>query len=503
MKTNRRLSFLWNVLALCVFASYEYQSAPGRKKILKLDSPKSTADTIEATQRFRSGLPLQTAAKMDFDSVSVSCSMSDIVIRVKPHFYGLGADSDELVLGSSCKSNGVVAPHGELLFTYPLTECDVTREWIPGYLIYKFKLHYDPLPKRFFSRGHRIHVDITCRFPSNHHVHQLAVKPTWTTAALHKRLKEHLNDFRLELMDDSWSGPVQFHVYQLGQTVNFQASVPHIPTRGRLYVKSCYASPSDSPDSSLKYTIIDNFGCMLDSKNVPGASWFVSRTDNIVRFSVRAFQFVADPENEVGVHCKLFVTSEDPSPAQKSCTFRENRWTALSGDDSVCECCSSKCVTSKPRRAMMEGSASSGSLLISDQLNTVKIAVTADDLLKQEILWDGVKEEEEEQHEEDGVAPGLKPEPELDGFSFRDGLLEGLNEFREDGSGYEDDSAEGSEVKRMDHQNQDEGEGVTVLYSEGNGKHRREGVEKASDGDGGSNVGTADGEEVTWYFTWR
>lgn len=32
-----------------------------------------------------------------------------------------------------------------------------------------------------------------------------------------------------------------------------------------------------------------------------------------------------------------------------------DRWKTLAGDDSICECCDSQCVTSKPRRAMMEG----------------------------------------------------------------------------------------------------------------------------------------------------
>ena len=32
-----------------------------------------------------------------------------------------------------------------------------------------------------------------------------------------------------------------------------------------------------------------------------------------------------------------------------------NRWRALSGDDYVCDCCESQCLTSKSKRAMLEG----------------------------------------------------------------------------------------------------------------------------------------------------
>lgn len=40
--------------------------------------------------------------------------------------------------------------------------------------------------------------------------------------------------------------------------------------------------------------------CMLDSERDPGASQFVSRTDQSLRFSLKAFQFTSDPDTEVG-----------------------------------------------------------------------------------------------------------------------------------------------------------------------------------------------------------
>lgn len=115
-------------------------------------------------------------------------------------------------------------------------------------------------------------------------------------------------------------------VYLLGQTMNIQVSALHLPPGLKLYIISCYATASSK--SSLKYNIIDNFGyesltvkrfdvlvvllcphcpfvcvhsCMVDSKHDPGASQFVSRTDDALKFSMRAFQFTADPETEVRV----------------------------------------------------------------------------------------------------------------------------------------------------------------------------------------------------------
>ncbi|KAK6304332.1 hypothetical protein J4Q44_G00249180 [Coregonus suidteri] len=66
---------------------------------------------------------------------------------------------------------------------------------------------------------------------------------------------------------------------------------------------------------------------MLESQKNPGGSQFVSpRTDDTLRFFLSAFQFTSDPDTPVFLHCKLYVTSEDPGPMHKSCTYRENRY---------------------------------------------------------------------------------------------------------------------------------------------------------------------------------
>nr|XP_046268202.1 zona pellucida sperm-binding protein 3 [Scatophagus argus] len=552
MKTKWHLYIMWSVLSLGLLNSavrtYESQFTR-RKKVFKLGTPKTKPIKLSSTgdRQSTKGLPGSTSSLSQLSSrrpyppsvrgtprsgrpqeprtmiqsdfayvpdVSVTCSTSDFVVRVKPAFYGLGADAEELKLGNTCKSNGVLRPYDDLLFTYPLTACDAVRQSPRGYLVYKFVLHYVPSPKRFPSRAHRIDVNIECRYPRNHYVYQLTVQPTWKTAVVRKRLKGSPNDFQIELMDESWSRPARSQVYQLGKTVNFQVSAPHLPVGGKLYINSCYATPSSGSKSSLKYIIIDNFGCMLDSKRDPGASQFISRTDRTVRFSLKAFQFISDPDTEVNVHCKLFVTSEDLGPAHKSCTFKGNRWKALTGDDSICACCDSRCVSSKPRRAMMEGSASSGSLLVSDQPYTAEVGFLpispssvsmsredkasisqyTDVLQSHENLWGSVdiikhddddndaedEEELEEDEKESGVNLIVMTEPDLGelGFKERD-LMEEKNEsevresnqFEEDGSGYfvEEDFSESeeglegredeiSDVQQVIHLDQKEGE---------------------------------------------
>ncbi|XP_056151335.1 zona pellucida sperm-binding protein 3 [Lampris incognitus] len=390
MKTKWRLYILWSVFALGIVnctpnrdASSSVQRRVKRKKVFRLGTEKTSVNTDSSRDpgfhpllQLNTPGPtrLKTSLESDFaylPDVSVTCSTSNFVVRVKPAFYGLGASAEELKLGDACKSNGVLSPYGDLLFTYPLTECGALREMPPGSLVYKFVLRYVPSPKRFRSRAHPIDVNIECRFHRYHHVYQLAVRPTWKTAILRKKLRGRTDSFQIQLMDDSWTMPAKSQVYQLGQTVNFQVSASLLPPGGKMYISSCYVKPSKVSRSTIKYPIIDNFGCLLESQRDPGASQFVSpRTDKTLRVSLNAFQFTSHPDTQINIHCKVFVTSEDPGPTHKSCTYRENGWTALTGADSICKCCESQCVTSKQRRAMMEGSASSGPLLVSDQPST-------------------------------------------------------------------------------------------------------------------------------------
>ncbi|KAK5916571.1 hypothetical protein CgunFtcFv8_011542 [Champsocephalus gunnari] len=520
MKTKWCIYIMWSVLSLGIlsYAQGTYESPFTRRKThfkrQQSKSVKHTADDRKLPHRLPatpSPSSVLTSAFMrpeeklqsDFaylQDVSVTCSTADFVLRVKPVFYGHGANAEELRLGSGCKSNGVLRPYGDLLFTYPLTACGAVRESPPGYLLYKFTLHYEPSPKRFPTRAQRIDVDIECRYQRNHHVHKLTVQPTWETPVMRKKLKGNANDFQMELMDDLWSTPALSRVYQLRKTVNFQISAPHLSTGSKLYINSCYASPSSDSKSSLKYSIIGHFGCMLDSKSDPGASRFVSRTDKTLRFSIQAFQFTADPDSEVNIHCKLLVSSEDPGPAHKSCTYKKDRWKALSGDESICDCCDSQCVPSKLQRAMMEGFSSSGSLLVSDQPYTTEdellpVGISGvghvtmhdtDKLHSQEtplesddvVTYDDYDEEldyayEEEEEEEEGFEEGsgfiLGVMLDSEELGFRDRVsveskVKDSHQLKEDGSGFvgrEESEEEEEEFKGGEdetHWNQEEAE---------------------------------------------
>lgn len=158
MKAKWCLYILWSVLSLgllsCAADTSQSVFRPVRgRKVFKLGTPKTAKVFTVSGRKASSGSPVSTAPlsqpssrrhkpttlqpretrvkTSDFvylPDVSVTCSTSDFVVRVKPAFYGLGAEAEELKLGSSCKSNGVLSPYGDLLFTYPLTACDAVRQ---------------------------------------------------------------------------------------------------------------------------------------------------------------------------------------------------------------------------------------------------------------------------------------------------------------------------------------------------------------------------------------
>ncbi|XP_057714708.1 zona pellucida sperm-binding protein 3 isoform X1 [Corythoichthys intestinalis] len=505
-------------------------------EVTKLGSPHSKHHTSRGFLDHDPTVGKKRFNRTYLPDVLLTCSAFDLVVRVKPSFYGFGADESELQLGQSCRSNGVLRPYGDLLFAYPLTACGSRKESTSDFLVYKFTLHYEPSTERFPSGAPRFDVVIECRYQRYNYVHQLAVKPTWTTVHLRKNLRVHPNEFQIHLMDDSWSNPVKNQVFRLGQKVNVQVSAPHLPTRRRLYINNCFALPDNNSSISHKYTIIGNLGCMLDSKRDPGgASRFISRANKTLRFSFKAFQFIFDPESEISIYCKLFASSKEPSPAQKSCSYRNKRWKALLGHDSICQCCDSQCGSSKSKRISIEGSVRSA-LLVADQPLVIEEGLLRVSRMTQpqhvhsgDILWpnDDVPKNDKDYGGKSVILRGKlghtvgkvdlekkkSEEAGLKGF-IKDGYDVVEEEFKGLGAKHaiQDDEIKREELRdqvRMEHMlvsQVPEQKLVPKLNTEGDeGNKHTNGTKEAAktqSSDVQNNYEQVDDKELAWYFSW-
>ena len=69
-------------------------------------------------------------------------------------------------------------------------------------------------------------------------------------------------------ISDTWNMPAKSKIYLLGQTVNLQVSASQLPSGGKVYISSCFATPYSSA-SPLRYALIDNFGYVLGTEVVP------------------------------------------------------------------------------------------------------------------------------------------------------------------------------------------------------------------------------------------
>ncbi|XP_057714709.1 uncharacterized protein si:ch211-67f13.7 isoform X2 [Corythoichthys intestinalis] len=411
-------------------------------EVTKLGSPHSKHHTSRGFLDHDPTVGKKRFNRTYLPDVLLTCSAFDLVVRVKPSFYGFGADESELQLGQSCRSNGVLRPYGDLLFAYPLTACGSRKESTSDFLVYKFTLHYEPSTERFPSGAPRFDVVIECRYQR----------------------------------------------------------------------------------------------CMLDSKRDPGgASRFISRANKTLRFSFKAFQFIFDPESEISIYCKLFASSKEPSPAQKSCSYRNKRWKALLGHDSICQCCDSQCGSSKSKRISIEGSVRSA-LLVADQPLVIEEGLLRVSRMTQpqhvhsgDILWpnDDVPKNDKDYGGKSVILRGKlghtvgkvdlekkkSEEAGLKGF-IKDGYDVVEEEFKGLGAKHaiQDDEIKREELRdqvRMEHMlvsQVPEQKLVPKLNTEGDeGNKHTNGTKEAAktqSSDVQNNYEQVDDKELAWYFSW-
>ncbi|MGH0178853.1 UNVERIFIED_CONTAM: hypothetical protein FKN15_078389 [Acipenser sinensis] len=309
--------------------------------------------------------------------VVVLCGESDMVVKVKKRFFGFGCTASQLTLGYSyeCQSNGVDRETGDLVFTYSYSACGSKRSMPDGLVIYQNVLRYVPNRRRSsIRRAHPVNIEIECRYPRYHHLYKLVFRPTWYPPAGIRTLKQF--GFDLIPMNSKyrvWTKGSLSNVYQLGQTIPFQVRGYLRNPGQKLFIHSCHATASPDPKSTPQYNVIDNYGCMVDSKTEACNSSFVPpRTRDTINFVVDAFQFNVKPSSKIYLHCVLFIANSPlVTPGAKSCTYNriEERWEELEGFNSVCTCCNSKCA-GEALESLSEDLKSSGPLLFVD--NKVK-----------------------------------------------------------------------------------------------------------------------------------
>ncbi|XP_044222864.1 zona pellucida sperm-binding protein 3-like [Thunnus albacares] len=282
--------------------------------------------------------------------VLVKCHPDSMEVVVQADIFntGLVLDGNHLRLGSDSVREGsacIAVPSGEAEFTIHahLTDCGTKLSSTKEKIIYSTVLVYSPEPSSDgLLRLDGATIPLECHYDKRYAVDGISLHPTWvpfiTTATVDDQI-----DFSLQLMTDDWQFERGSYTYFLGDPIHFKVSVimgNHMPLR--VYVDHCVATATPDAKATLRYDFIEHYGCLADAYLTNSSSHFLPRAaEHALRFQLDAFRFHQEPNNQVYITCYLkAVPVASPVNSQnRACSFIENRWLSVDGNDQACRSC--------------------------------------------------------------------------------------------------------------------------------------------------------------------
>ncbi|XP_078055951.1 zona pellucida sperm-binding protein 3-like [Mustelus asterias] len=277
-------------------------------------------------------------------NVRVQCGEDKLLLRVQLDLLGTRhlVKAADLTLGTAgCRPTRIYSQNHTVLFDYGLHECGSRLQMTGDFLIYSTHLSHSPeYHGSVIVRTNGAVVPIECRYFRKGNVSSNPIKPTWIPFSSTRSGEGHLS-FSLRLMNGDWLTERTSTVYYLGELIHIEASVSmsnHMALK--LYIDRCVATLRPDKDSSLRYSIIDYNGCLLDSKAEDSFSTFVSSGDerepNKLRFDLDAFRFFGDERSLIFITCHLKVVPVDRRDSRnKACTLQKMQNVAQCGGGCV------------------------------------------------------------------------------------------------------------------------------------------------------------------------
>ncbi|XP_047445652.1 zona pellucida sperm-binding protein 3-like [Mugil cephalus] len=283
--------------------------------------------------------PVVVKCHPDSMEVVVQADMFDTGLRVDGRHLrlGLGAVSE----GSDC---GAV-PSGEEEFTIHVWLVDCGSKLSPSKedIIYSNVLVYSPQPSSdgLFRLDGAV-IPVECHYERKYSMDKISLHPTWVSFISRASADDQIN-FNLLHMTDDWQFERGSHTYFLGDPIRFEASAiigNHLPLR--VFVDRCVATATPDTEAALRYVFIDGHGCLADAFLTNSSSRFLPRVEeHKLRFQLDAFKFYQQPNNQVYVTCymKAVPVTSSVSSRNRACSFIQNRWQSVDGNDQVCRSC--------------------------------------------------------------------------------------------------------------------------------------------------------------------
>ncbi|XP_053182832.1 zona pellucida sperm-binding protein 3d.2 [Scomber japonicus] len=272
-------------------------------------------------------------------SVKTSCTFNKMRVLVPRSVLGASERQSQLKLGT-CKATKSTMNY--IYFEYELDLCGTKRKMINNRVAYSNTLQYDPpMLQGQIRRAVPFVLPVGCYYNRYQYSYQIGYTPKMRMRKVFKPMKNRVK-FILTPHNAQWERLSPSDHYVLGKPMYFEANAPTMSQDQRLYVHSCYVTTEKSHTSMPQFQLVNNFGCMVESKE--GYSRFIPYKNNAVRFSMDAFLFKG-MTGQLYMHCTMSAGSSVPTPTAKSCNYdtKAERWVELYGSDSVCACCDSSC----------------------------------------------------------------------------------------------------------------------------------------------------------------
>ncbi|XP_018520151.1 zona pellucida sperm-binding protein 3 isoform X2 [Lates calcarifer] len=280
--------------------------------------------------------------------IEILCHVDRMYVRIRREIFKTKTAYKDLKLGK-CPVNQGTKVHYYFLYLLK-TDCGFKKENNVDYLSISNTLHYKP--SSVIVREIPFDIPLQCKFPRNFHSYKIGFHPQLQGGTVYKALQPK-SSVSLTPQDASGNEITGSKTYTLGQPMYFEAKRSDKTSKSgdqRMYINKCFMTASENPNSNLKYTVIDKYGCMVDGKMTDQSKFLSDSSKKIQKFSVGAFVFKdklssSSSSQQLYMHCAISMGKLTPTASSKACNYdpATKKWKELYGDDSVCTCCESSC----------------------------------------------------------------------------------------------------------------------------------------------------------------
>ncbi|KAM8841758.1 zona pellucida sperm-binding protein 3 [Synchiropus picturatus] len=194
-------------------------------------------------------------------------------------------------------------------------------------------------------------IPIKCVLPRFFHSYKVGYYPLLTGGTFGLPLTPR-TPFAIVAQDESGNTIAGGTSYTLGEQMFFEARRPAVTTVNptqRLYIDKCVMTAGPSYISEPNHMVINNHGCMVDSKDTPLSKFLTANSQMVQKFSVAALVFkdaaLTSSSQQLFMHCEISIAPIAATESFKACTYDQatQTWQELYGYHHTCACCDTTC----------------------------------------------------------------------------------------------------------------------------------------------------------------